>query len=285
MTDLLATTNRTDDRQAPPDGSPDGHHWEEAGEAWGARALDWACLFEHYATDVLLDVLDRTGVGDGTQLLDVACGSGLAVRMAHARGAAVAGIDAAQALVEVARRRTPEADVRVGTMFELPWDDERFDVVTSINGIWGGCEAALEEAARVLRPGGHVAISFWGEGPPLDLRRCFRAFAANAPADHLAGMKRTNGIARPGVAEAMLTSAGLEVLHRGSRISTLEWPDAETAWRALASIGPAVPALRHVGADALRPQVLEALEACRDDLGMYRFHNDQQYVIARKAVR
>ena len=260
---------------------PEGHRWVEAGEAWGHRSRDWACLFEHYAVETIQAIFERVGVGEGTSLLDIACGSGLAVKYAAGMGATTAGIDAAAPLVEIARDRTPDADLRVGTMFELPWNDEVFDSVTSINGVWGGCEAALVEANRVLRPGGLIGISFWGNGH-LDLRACFMAFAKNAPADHFEGMKRTNGIARAGVAEAMLESTGFEVLERGGRTSTLEWPDAEIAWRALSSVGPAVPALEHVGPEVLRPQVMDAVEQLRDRHGIYRFSNDQQFVIARK---
>ncbi|MEO6653495.1 MAG: class I SAM-dependent methyltransferase [Ilumatobacteraceae bacterium] len=227
-------------------------------------------------------LFDRVGVGPGTHVLDIACGSGLAVRHAVAAGSTVAGIDAAANLLGIARRRTPQADLRTGSMFELPWDDATFDAALSINGIWGGCERALDEAARVLRPGGLIGISFWGTGRPLDLRECFKAFARHAPPQHFGSMKRLNNIGTPGVAEAMLVASGFDVVERGGRVSTLEWPDPEIAWRALSSMGPAVPALAHGDRDAIRRDVLASIEACRDESGVYRFRNDHQFVIAVK---
>ena len=286
MTDVTTTTtNATARTGSESNAVPDGHRWERAGDAWGRRAVDWACLFEHYATDTIHAVLDLLEVGTDTELLDIACGSGLAIRYAGARGARAAGIDAAEALIDVGRSRNPDADLRVGTMFDLPWEDESFDAITSINGIWGGCEGALTEAHRVLRPGGRIAISFFGNGRPLDLRTFYKVLAANSPTDHLQGMKRTNDIAHPGVAEDMLTEAGFEVVERGGLVSTIEWPDPDTAWRALSSIGPAVPALERAGADTLRPLVLDAIEGCRDEFGMYHFRNDHQFVIAEKRGR
>ena len=174
------------------------HRWEEAGEAWGSRAIDWSCLYEHYSLDMLVALLPRLGVGPGTSLLDVACGSGLAVRVADGMGADVAGIDAATELVAVACARTPTADLRVGSMFELPWTDGHFDAVLSVNGIWGGCGEALDEIRRVLRPGGLVAMSFWGQGPPLDIREVFKVFALHAPEQHRDSMRRLNDIALAG---------------------------------------------------------------------------------------
>jgi SAM-dependent methyltransferase len=258
------------------------HLWEEAGEAWGSRAPDWSCLYEHYSLDMLVALLPRLEVGPEISLLDIACGSGLAVRVAAGMGAEVAGIDAAAELVAVACERTPTADLRVGSMFELPWRDECFDAVLSINGIWGGCGAAVDEAYRVLRPGGCLAISFWGQGPPLDIREVFKIFAFYAPEQHRGSMRRLNDIATPGVAEEMLEASGFSVLERGSRVSTIEWPDEDLAWRAVSSVGPAVPALRSNDSAILRDAVLAALEPCRDPRGGYRSRSDHQFVVATK---
>jgi hypothetical protein len=51
--------------------------WIESGRAWGERAADWAYLAEPDARRVNDALFDRAGVGAGTRLLDIACGSGL----------------------------------------------------------------------------------------------------------------------------------------------------------------------------------------------------------------
>ena len=262
--------------------STDTHDWNEAGDAWGHAALDWSCLFEHYALEVVVAIFERLEIGTDTSLLDIACGAGWALRHAESRGATTSGIDAAASLIEIARDRNPNSDIRLGTMFELPWPEAHFDRVTSINGIWGGCQGALEEGFRVLRPGGLLGISFWGNGRPLDLRGCFITIASLSPENHIGGMRRLNDIATPGVAELMLADAGFDVVERGGRISTLEWPDDDTAWRALASIGPVVPAIREHGAELVRREVMASVESRRRANGSYRFCNDHQFVIARK---
>ena len=128
--------------------------WEGVDEGWGRKAVDFAYLFESQMWSEYAALLDVCGVADGLDVLDVACGAGLAVRLASERGARVAGIDASPRLVRVALLRSPNADVRVGDMFDLPWPDATFDVVTSYRGIWGGCEGALAEAARAAVPVG-----------------------------------------------------------------------------------------------------------------------------------
>ena len=128
--------------------------WQEAGQAWGARPADWAYLVEPYARPANEVIFGRLGVGDGTRLLDIACGSGFAAQLAACRGAAVTGIDASDALVTIARARTPGGDFRLGDMSTLPFPDACFDVAASFNGIREGCEAALRRRPGCWCPAG-----------------------------------------------------------------------------------------------------------------------------------
>lgn len=133
--------------------------WVESGRAWGDRAADWAYLVEPYARRVNDALFDQVHAGPGTRLLDIACGSGYAANVAAGRGAEVCGLDASEALIAIARARTPAGDFRVGDMFALPFEDDRFDVATSFNWIWKGCEDALVEARRVVRPANSPPVS------------------------------------------------------------------------------------------------------------------------------
>src|SRR5215831_18632111 len=182
--------------------------WVEAGRAWGARAAEWAYLFEPYVRPANEVVFDELDVGGTTRLLDIACGSGLAAALAHRRGAVVSGLDASAELVDIARARTPDGDFRVGDMFALPFPDASFDRATSFNGIWQGCEAALREAARVLVPGGLVGLTFWGRLDHVGLVPYFLKMIELSPPSHGEASMQQGDTGRPGVIEDMLTSTG-----------------------------------------------------------------------------
>jgi SAM-dependent methyltransferase len=233
--------------------------WIESGQAWGDRAADWAYLWEPYARRANDALFDRAGVGSGTRLLDIACGSGYAATVAAGRGATVAGLDASEALIAIARARTPGGDFRVGDMFALPFEDDCFDVATSFNGIWKGCEDALREAGRVVRPGGLAGFSFWGSPKRLGLLPFFATMVELSPPGHVDATLNQGDTGRPGVAEQMLADAGLEFAARGAAQVVNEWPDVDLAVRALASGGPSWPALQAVGYDRFAEAMREAI--------------------------
>lgn len=65
----------------------------------------------------ILEVLNRSGVREDL-VVDLGCGSGLLARELVNAGYRVLGIDISAAMIEIARRRVPEAEFRVGSLFE-----------------------------------------------------------------------------------------------------------------------------------------------------------------------
>jgi SAM-dependent methyltransferase len=242
-----------------PEATVSVNDWSEAGLAWGARSTDWAYLFEHYARPANEVLFDRLGVGPGTRLVDIACGSGLAAQYASRRGAVISGLDASEALIAIARARTPAGDFRVGDMFALPFDDMSFDVASSFNGIWKGCEAALRETRRLLVPEGQLGLTFWGSLDRLGLMPYFLKVIELSPPSHGEASMQQGDTGRPGVVEEMLTAAGFALLQRGTVTVVNEWPDVDTAVRALAAAGPSVPAIRAVGLEVFCEAVHDAI--------------------------
>ena len=234
--------------------------WEMVDEGWGRRAVDFATLFEPGNCREYVAVHQRLGLGGGERLLDVACGSGLAIELARVRGAVCSGIDASPRLVAVARHRSPDCDIRVGDMQALPWDADSFDVVTSFRGIWGTTPGAVTEAHRVLVPGGRLAMTVWGnvgKSPGAWMLLPF-LWATEDAVKHQADMV---ALGRPGIGEAFLSERGFDVEERFEIPFVVEFTDPELYARGLASSGPAYEAIQSVGE---RDFVNRAVELARD---------------------
>lgn len=240
--------------------------WEMVDEGWGRRAVEFATMAEPSNCREYVAMHHRLGIDRDDRVLDVACGSGLAIELARARGATCSGIDASPRLVAVASDRSPDADIRIGDMQALPWADESFDVVTSFRGIWGTTPGAVDEANRVLVPGGRIAFSCWGnvgKSPGAWMMAPFR-WATDDQVEHQADMV---SLGRPGVGEAFLAERGFDVEERFELPFFFEYPDPAAYARALAATGPAYEAIQSIGDDefASRAAAL-AQEYVRDGL-------------------
>ncbi len=136
---------------------------ERWGPLWGARPDDWA-LSEDQQLPSYEAALQRVPLEPGQRVLDVGCGVGAFLRLVADRGAEPFGLDASEALIDLARRRVPEADLRVGDMESLPYDADTFDLVTGFTSFFFANDmvAALREAGRVAKPGAPVVIQVWG---------------------------------------------------------------------------------------------------------------------------
>jgi SAM-dependent methyltransferase len=216
-------------------------------------------------------------------VLDVGCGSGEFCRLAAERGGEVSGIDAAEGMIEVARRRVPGADLRVGAMESLPWDDGSFDVVTAFNSLQfaAGFGAALAEARRVTRPGGQVAVCNWGRPQDNELMSVIAALRElQPPPPPGAPPPDPPAVGEPGVLEALAIEAGLAPRQTSEVDVPFEVPDRETLERALLAPGGVLPAVEHSGEEAVRQAIAEAAAPFRRPGGSYRFENRFRYLIA-----
>ena len=240
--------------------------WAGVDEGWGRRAADFATMAEPGNCREYVAMHQHLGVGPGVRLLDVACGSGLALELAIARGAMGAGIDASHRLIAVAKDRSPEADIRVGDMHALPWADDSFDAVTSFRGIWGTTPDAVAEVRRVLRPGGRVGLTVWGHIKASAGAWALEPFTL-ATQEKVANQAAMVTLGRPGVGEELLTRWGFEGVERVEIPFAWEFADPETFARALAASGPAYEAIQAVGEEAFEEYAIDiARRHARDGL-------------------
>jgi len=244
------------------------------GPEWSARAEGWAEVWAGMGEPARVAVAEAASVGPGMRVLDIACGSGEMCALAAARGAEAAGIDAAAGMIEIARRRLPDVDLRVGAMESLPWEDDRFDLATAFNALQFAADFvdALAEAARVVRPGGAVAICNWGRTEHRELLTVMRTLREGQGA---AGPT----IGDPGELERRARRAGLEPREAGEVEVPFEVPDQATLEHAFV-VDSAGGALERLGEAEVRRRVVEAAAPYRRRDGSYRFENRFRYVIA-----
>ena len=252
------------------------------GELWGARAREWAELQEPQQRPLYEDAVRRTRIGNGTALLDVGCGSGGACGVADAAGAAVTGIDAARALVEIARERVPTGRFDVGDIQFLPYGDDAFDVVTGFNSFQFAADpvAALVEARRVVKPGGTVHVLVWGREERTELvalLRALRPLLPPAPPDAPGPF----ALSYPGALEALVERSGLTPTAEGYFEAAFEYPDEATLLQANRSPGIVILAERTSGEAPVTEAIRAAFAPFRTSSGGYRIETEWRYVTAR----
>jgi SAM-dependent methyltransferase len=196
-----------------------------------------------------------------SRLLDCGCGAGRFARLAADRGARVAGLDAATRLIEIARRRVPGGDFRVGDLESLPWPDGEFDLVTGLSAFQFADDKvrALTEALRVSR--GPVAVAVPARLAESGIAAVFAPLTGLFPAGSLDGMRASGmfALSQPGQLEEVLNTAGLHVRRDHEINSPTEFADTDTAVRAFAAAGPIAVAVRHSGDSAVATAVRAAL--------------------------
>ena len=108
--------------------------------------------------ELLGDLADEPG---GAPFLDAACGTGRHLAFLAAHGRPVIGVDASPEMLDGARQKVPDADLRVGDLADLPLDDATVAGMVCALALCHVQDLApvFAEFARVLRTGGVAVVS------------------------------------------------------------------------------------------------------------------------------
>src|SRR5215212_755759 len=137
---------------------------QQARATWAAGDFDAVVPF---IWDAGTAAAEASQCGPGDRVLDIAAGSGNAAIQAAMRGADVVASDLTPELFEPGRRRAAENGVELewveADAEALPFDDASFDVAISTFGIMFAPRqsVAAAELARVVKPGGRIALCSW----------------------------------------------------------------------------------------------------------------------------
>jgi ubiquinone/menaquinone biosynthesis C-methylase UbiE len=135
--------------------------YEAAG--WEYAADVYERLWSPITSQAVQSLLDAAAVAAGLRVVDVGTGAGDAAARATDLGAQATGVDVAAAMIAIAARRYPAATFVEASVTDLPFADDSFDAAIGNLVIQhvGEPERAAHELARVLVPGGRLALSTW----------------------------------------------------------------------------------------------------------------------------
>ncbi len=124
-----------------------------------ARIYGW--LYRNSAPNRV--VVDLAELADHDRALEVGCGPGAAVALAAQRLGPdrVAAVDPSPTFADMARKRTPGADVRVAGAEDIPFDDQSFTAIFSIASMhhWTDRDDGLATMSAKLASGGRLLIA------------------------------------------------------------------------------------------------------------------------------
>jgi ubiquinone/menaquinone biosynthesis C-methylase UbiE len=187
---------------------------------------------------VAADLIELAALAPGERVLDVACGTGIVARLAREEvgaGGAVAGLDPNPGMLAVAR------EVAAGTGIEwhqasaesMPLEDASFDVVLSQMGLQFVPDraAAAGEMARVLAPGGRLALNVVGPRPQV-MTVLAEALVTHVSPDAGKFVDVVFSLHDEDEIQGLLAGAGLQDVTVGSRSKRLELPPpADFLWQ------------------------------------------------------
>jgi ubiquinone/menaquinone biosynthesis C-methylase UbiE len=134
-------------------------------EGWGRVADKYDATWSTSTRQFIPPLLDSAKVSANMSILDVGCGPGYVSAAAAERGAKPIGLDFSAEMIAIAKKMWPRIEFREGDAQNLPFDDASFERVVANFALLhlANPERAMEEAARVLKPGGRFGFTTWAK--------------------------------------------------------------------------------------------------------------------------
>lgn len=155
--------------------SPAARMWGQPGAAYDGISFG--------LSDTISHAVQLLWPRPGERVLDIGTGTGWAARLAARRGARVTAVDIAPGMLKAAEQLSDGLEPRPAFLQAsaeaLPFDDAAFDGVMSTYGVIFADDpsATIDEMARVLRPGGRMALATWADEPEGYIARFFALVA------------------------------------------------------------------------------------------------------------
>ncbi|CAN5628152.1 class I SAM-dependent methyltransferase [soil metagenome] len=251
---------------------------------WGLG--DYSRIAERFSP-IADELVGAAGVGPGQRVLDVAAGTGNVALAAARSGAVVTASDLTPEMIALGRARARdeghhfdwvEADVE-----DLPFGSADFDAALSCFGVMFAPrpEVAVAELARVLRPGGRLAMASWSPDGPMN--RVTEAVARRMPRTPDAADPRDWG--REDVARQRLAAAFTELQ---CRLAVFVWrfDSAGDARRFFETCSPPHVAVAAAIGPQAAAEMFDEIEAIvgerADEAGAVALPSDYLVVLARR---
>jgi len=132
-----------------------------AAEGFARNADDYERTRPGYPAEAVAFLAEVLGLREGTTVADVAAGTGKLTRLLVATGARVIAVEPVAEMRALLVATVPGVEVLDGVAEHLPLGDASVDAVTVAQAFhWFDGPAALAEMARVVRPGGVLAVVY-----------------------------------------------------------------------------------------------------------------------------